>query len=67
MRQQLQVPEWEEATSFTTKVATLGHKTGVTNRKYKGESCELIIYNQFLTVAEETTIRNYLNTKYKIY
>ena len=59
--------EWEGATSFTTKVATLGHKTGVTNRKYKGEACELIIYNQFLTVAEETTIRNYLNTKYKIY
>ncbi len=59
--------EWEASTSFLSRTATLGHKILVTNRKYKGEVCEFIIYNQFLTVDEETSVRNYLNNKYRIY
>tara|TARA_Y100000593_G_scaffold2209_1_gene4353 strand:- start:7218 stop:8360 length:1143 start_codon:yes stop_codon:yes gene_type:complete len=57
---------WDDTTTFNSAFFAIGRKRGsevFTNTNVE----EVIVYNRELTDSEKTDIKNYLNTKYKIY
>ena len=55
-------------TGFDDAVFTLGFIDGGSALNYfKGDFCELLVYNKALSTDEASQVREYLNTKYKIY
>ena len=55
-------------TGFDDAVFNLGFiDSGGPQNYFKGDFCELLVYNKALTPTEATKVREYLNNKYKIY
>ena len=49
-------------------VFTIGGLTTLTSTTYfKGDLCELIVFNRALNTNELATVKDYLNNKYRIY
>lgn len=55
-------------TGFDDAVFTIGGLTTLTSTTYfKGDLCELIVFNRALNTTELATVKDYLNNKYRIY
>ena len=55
---------WDASVTWDASSFTIGGKTG---SFANANTEEVIVYNRVLTDSEKTDVKNYLNTKYKIY
>ena len=56
---------WDSSIDFNDTTFTIG--SDATNGFANTNVEEIIVYNREMTAAEKLDVRNYLNTKYKIY